>query len=121
MYDTSIILGANLVGKKLQEFKNLDKKELARKAFELACSEDNSWFTTSEDVLFRIGCGGLLLVFEEDDKANLEQELNSLKAISAATSGIPVDIGAALDGMNPDDMLGVLGIFKEVYASSGRA
>jgi len=118
--DNAIILGANIVGKKLGEFKGLEKKELAKKAFELVHDDNNVWYSTSEEDLFKIGLGALLLNLDGEDKHKLEQEIKLLRALTAATSGIPVDLGAVFDSINPDDLIGVLGIFREVRASLGK-
>lgn len=114
-------MGATFVSNKLKDFEDLDKKELARKSFELACDENYTWFITDQDALFKIGCGALLLVLSEEDKCLLKHEIESLNALSAAMSGVPVDMGAVLESTKPEDFIGVLGIFKEIYAASNRS
>ncbi len=91
-----------------------DIHERAKKAFELARSEDNTWFTTSDDEMFRIGCGALMLVSDEETQELVRKELLVLQSLSAATQGIPVDMGLAMEGLDPDKMIGLLKIYKDV-------
>ncbi len=71
------------------------------------------WLTTDEDIRFRGAVGAVLLCCSEEEKERLEEELKGLRAISAMTSGVPVDISQVNVPENP---IQLLKLWKEVKA-----
>ena len=83
-------------------------EEVAKQAFRLV--RDETWFTTHEDTIFRIGCGVLLMHYRGTPiRDQLENSIKVLQCLSAAASGIPVDWEALLEG----DGLPLLAWFRE--------
>lgn len=68
------------------------------------------WLVTNEDDQFRAAIGAVLLSATDDEKARIESELKALRALSAATAGVPINF-AALDTQK--DPIGLLKIWKE--------
>lgn len=72
----------------------------------------NHWMVTNEDERFRTGVGGVLVTATDaGEKARIEAELASLRALSAAMSGVPVDFGAVLS--DKPEPIGMLAIWRE--------
>ena len=68
-------------------------EEVAGRGCNLAGDGNTVWFTTDQDLLFRIGCGVLLTHYKGTAVADqIEGTLNSLKALGALMSGVPVDL-----------------------------
>ena len=74
----------------------------------------NHWMVVNDDERFRSGIGGVLTAINttEDEKARIESELASLKALSAAMTGVPVDFEAVSAGDRPEP-IGMAGIWRE--------
>ena len=77
------------------------------------------WLTTDEDVRFRGAVGGLLLAYRDDPEITkrLEDEMASLKAMSAMLSGVPVDLERAVGRAEESEPLGLLKRWRELAAS----
>ena len=76
-----------------------------------------TWFTTSDDVQFRIGCGLLLIHYKDTDTFYaLQHTLDALKALSAMMSGVPVDLSQVVD--EEKEMLPLVPWYKETAADA---
>ena len=72
-------------------------EKVAKRAFRLARDNSFTWFTCSDDIRFRIGCGILLIHYEGTETARaVKNTVRVLKSLSAAMSGVPVNLGAAI-------------------------
>ena len=90
-------------------------EEVAKRAFRMARDDSYTWFTTSDDVQFRIGCGVLLMHYKDSEvRVQIENTLRALKALSAMMSGVPVDLGAVLN--EETETLPLLPWYKETAA-----
>ena len=116
MNDNILAVGITIV--KTSASKRLDKMEAptledkARVCFEEALSEDCTWFSTSEDDKFRIGCLALLILSEGTDKERIENTLRALQALGAAQRGVPVNFSALPD--DPEEVVPLLPWFRSV-------
>ena len=72
----------------------------------------NHWMILDEDKQFQAAVGGLLLsVKDEETRERITKEMKSIRALSAAISGVPVDI----EQVDIDfEFLGLLKRWKEL-------
>lgn len=77
------------------------------------------WMIYDDEHRLRCACGVLLVVLiqhdREGEKLLVERELSALAALSAATTGVPVDFDRVLE--NPEDVkkfTGILRIWQEI-------
>lgn len=90
-------------------------EEVAKRVFRMTRDDSYTWFTTSDDMQFRIGCGVLLMHYKDTPTFTLLQNtLSALKALSAMMSGVPVDLGAVMD--EEMETLSLLPWYKETAA-----
>lgn len=95
---------------------NASLEDRLRAAFEVT---RHHWLVTDEDTQFRAGIGGVLLTADDDEKARIQAELQTLQTLGAAMSGVPVDFG----GIGADDApkpIGMLGIWREMRDAAVR-
>jgi hypothetical protein len=94
--------------------KEMDIEEKARVCFEMTFNNNYNWFTADKDDRFQMGIGALATVSTDEEMERIKQDVSFLKAVNAASSGVPVDMGAVMEGMsNP---IGLQRIFMEVMA-----
>ena len=72
----------------------------------------NHWMFTDEDIQYRSGIGVVMSSIEKDSKdyQRIESELNMLKTLSAAMSGVSVNFPESNDDF---DAIGIQGIWEE--------
>ncbi len=116
--DAGVMISAQIIKHDIENAPELGDdvtpEDVARIAFTSCLKESTTWMLGTEDEKFRAGCGGLLLHYFKDDdvRERIEYELQTLKSLSAAISGVPVNFGAVLrEDIEP---IGLLNIFKEV-------
>ena len=89
-----------------------------RAAFKAA---QNHWTVSDEDTQMM---GAVLAVHQSsspDDQARLKAEIDVIKALNAASSGIPVDMVSVLDGTKDIDPVGLNKIWREVKKESEKS
>lgn len=84
------------------------------------------WMVLDEETQFLGAIGGVLLLADERGDEELRdritRELAFLRSLSAATRGVPVDMGRAIDDVgNVDDMFGLRKMWDEVKAERANA
>ena len=72
------------------------------------------WCVVDEDDQFRSAVGAVMADATQEERDLLGMELDVLKALSAASSGVPVDMGAVLNGFDTDKAIGLSGLWREV-------
>lgn len=71
----------------------------------------NHWMILDEDKQFRAAVGGLILSVDEEIRERIKKEMESIRAMSAMMSGVPVDI----EQVDVDfEFLGLLKRWKEL-------
>lgn len=81
--------------------------------------EGNAWFVRhdDDDLRMRIGIGALMSIVEKysDEYNTIETSIDALKSLSAALSGVPVDLGRMLENLgSADEILPLLPIYQEI-------
>lgn len=75
------------------------------------------WLVTNQEEQFQAAVGAVLITATEEEKERINAELRTLKALSAAMSGVPVDMGRAVDALEGIKPVGLTKIWKEVLAN----
>jgi DNA-binding sugar fermentation-stimulating protein len=74
-------------------------------------------FAHSDELKQRAGLAGVMLVLlkqeRHDEFKRIRQELDFWKALSAATSGVPVDFEAVFASVDPDDAVGLSKLWNQ--------
>jgi hypothetical protein len=100
MEQNALALGANIVLASAKEVvideDTLDEKAI--KVFKLALNDSYTWFATTDNDRFMIGIVALTALVDEETKGRIKQEVDFLRAINVASTGIPIDFGAMLIG-----------------------
>ena len=60
------------------------------------------WMVTDDDVRFQGAVAGAHMLSDDSDKKRIEFELRFLRTMSAASSGVPVNLGALLEEAGED-------------------
>lgn len=122
----NVKLGVTICWSRFQHERPSDEvpiEDVAKQAFRLALSNDNTWYVrdNDDDEHFRIGLGVLLLHYaaEHEMYDRIMATLDGLKALSALFSGVPVDMERALPEGGPEP-LPLLQWFKETKAERRR-
>jgi hypothetical protein len=68
------------------------------------------------DVQLRGAIGAVLSTASDEERARLEASLNVLRAISALTAGVPVDLDAVLERNKGIETVPLPGLWHEVLA-----
>jgi len=74
----------------------------------------NHWVVTKEDEQFRCAVGAVLLTASVEEKAIISQEMNMIKSLSSAISGVPVDFSAVFERADTEKFYGLLPMWKEM-------
>lgn len=82
-----------------------------KKAMRLA---KNHWLVVDEDKCFRCAIGAVLLGASDEEKTIILQEMEMIKALSSAISGVPVDFGAVFEKFETEKFYGLIGMWKEM-------
>ena len=96
-----------------------EPEAVCRKAFELAFDTSVAWTLTCDEERFQVGCAVILLHFKGADAEVAERvrlTLDSLRALGAATRGVPVDFSGLADRMGEVKPLPLLALYREVKA-----
>ncbi len=93
--------------------------ETVKGKFRVAFGEaKNYWGSTDDEVRFGGGVGAVMLDLGQEHPMyeKIERELEMLRDLSAAISGVPVDMEAAFNklGQDDDEPIGIMGIWMEV-------
>jgi hypothetical protein len=78
----------------------------------------NHWMVTDEQLQFK---GAIMAVYPScnpEEQARLKAELDLLKTIAAASSGIPVDVPAVLDRTSKFEGIGLGKLWREAERAS---
>jgi hypothetical protein len=75
------------------------------------------WLLTNEDIQIKAAIAGVLMICNEEDKARITRELDFWTALSAAISGIPVDMAQVLAGQEGYEPIGLRRLWEEVKES----
>jgi hypothetical protein len=106
MSDTVLMVGIALMRSSVQAEGTLEER--IRGAFEVV--RDRVYLTTDDDVLMRCALGAVLEVADGDERARVILELDHLRSLSAALSGVPVDLGSLSPLENP---IGLMKLWHE--------
>lgn len=69
------------------------------------------WCVTDEDKQFRAAIGAVLCEADDEEKIRIEEELDTLKVLNAAISGVPVNFDAVRISENP---IGLVKLWREI-------
>ncbi len=86
-------------------------KTKLKKAMKLA---KHHWLVVDEDQCFRCAIGAVLLGASDEEKIVLQQEMEMIKALSSAISGVPVDFGEVFEKFETEKFYGLIGMWKEI-------
>lgn len=70
----------------------------------------NHWLVVNEDDQLRAAIGAVMLTATEEEQERINAELAVIKALSAATSGVPINFDALEMNETP---IGILNLWKE--------
>ena len=107
--DTQILIGALEAKRAAEKETTLEGK--LRSAMSAMSAMKNHWMLLDEDTQFRVAIGGVLLLTEGEEKQRIEDELNSLKILSSAMRGVPVNWGQVQAPKNP---IGLMKMWREM-------
>ena len=119
MHSNELGIGVALLKEYVPATGTLKERLLA--AMRAARKDDVLWFlydNTGDDA-FRCAVGAVMVGASAEEREQITAELRALRAISAATQGVPVDMAAVLDGMKPESALGLMGLWQEAGAPAG--
>lgn len=122
----SIVLQRVRDAEQSSKLDSTDVPAVARFAFEAAVDASNSWMIqrTDRESLFQSGVAALSLFYGRDSGvflSRIEPELKFLRALSVASTGVPVNFEALAQEVKGAEPLGLLGIFNDVYDASEKA
>ncbi len=93
--------------------RKLDKdapvKERLIQAMKLA---QNHWLVIDEDAQFRSAIGAVMVTVSPEEKQILKSELDVLRGLGAAISGVPIDVVELLNRM-PENAYGLRSLWTE--------
>lgn len=122
-----VVLGATSLAETLRSKFSKDKwpavdKVVTESMREVKANPDKYvWMTAAtDDALFRCAVGALLLIYKDDDsiRERIESELDVIKTMSAAASGIPVNFVALFNEDRPEP-LGLIKAFEAARSTDG--
>ncbi len=103
---------------------SMSAEDKLRECYRAALDERNTWYVQSgdDDAHFKLGLVAFLSIIGPDDPAyqRVINSLEALKAISAAISGVPVDMALAMgvkDGEEPppeDHWFPIMPLYRQV-------
>ena len=113
-FEASVMIDGQVVASKLREFEG-DLGEMVTEAWRLAFR--SATFAHSEVLKQKAGLAGVLIVLKDserhEDYGRITQELQFWKGMSAAESGVPVDIGQLIAGIDTKQVIGLAGLWTE--------
>lgn len=109
--ESAVMLTANIVRQYLPTDGELE--DVIKAAFDCVHDDDKAWMLADEDAKLLAGTGAVLIYYKDNDdmRERIEAELTVLRALSAATTGIPVDFGRLLN--NELEPVGLLNAFRK--------
>jgi hypothetical protein len=113
----ALVLTLTAIAKALPPFEpDEDPKRIAAEAFRLVLEPNGpNFLLVNPDEKFKAACGALFLRWQEkrpELAETIQDEMACLGAISAAQTGVPVNLGAALARFDEREPLGLLGLFR---------
>ena len=107
-----LALGATIVKQRVEEVITDDNtlEEKAVKVFKASLDESNVWFVDNDHDKFLIGITALTVLVDEETKWRIKKEVKFLQGLNAATSGLPVDLGQLMEGM---ELIGLQKLFEQ--------
>lgn len=73
----------------------------------------NHWVVTSEDDRFRAAVAGVMLLSNDEEKERIKLEIDQIRMLGAAFSGIPVDFAVVKPLDNPIGLMKMWGKVKK--------
>ncbi len=66
----------------------------------MKCADESCWMSVNEEYNFKAAVGAVLvdIGIDHEDYPRITRELEILRGLGAASSGVPVDFGALLEG-----------------------
>lgn len=118
-----VILTVSAIARALPPFEpDEDPKRIAAEAFRLVLEPTGpNFLLVDPDDQFRAAVGALLLRWQvprPELAETVQAELACLGSLSAAMTGVPVNLGAALARLDEREAIGLLGLFS---AAGGKA
>ena len=107
--DNTLAIMISEAKRKVQQDKSL--KERLKSAMKITFRH---WLVTDEDSQFRAAIGAVLLSASESEKKKITTELKGLRAISAMTNGVPIDIAQLIKNQEGAEPVGLLKLWKEI-------
>lgn len=113
--ENAVLLTAGIIHAELKKLPGETPiKDVVKAAFVASHTEDTAWMLSTDDGRFRAGVGGLLLRYKGDDEMTerITHELNLVRALGAATQGVPVNFEA----LSNEDIqpIGLMKVYREV-------
>lgn len=100
--ENAIVISASFIKRRLEEGSFETAEEIIKAAMVAARDGGNTWLLGSDDDKIKAAVVAAHPFLKEEDQIRLKQELDFFMALGAATSGVPVDFGAVLDGVAED-------------------
>lgn len=112
--EASIMIDGGMVAKDLLEFEGT-LEETILEGWRLV--KRNAIFAHDENLQQRAGLAGVMIFLKDAERheeyRRIEKELEFWKAMTAATSGVPVDFGQLLQKHKPEDVIGLSKLWGE--------
>jgi len=90
---------------------NAPIEERLKNAMRLAL---NHWLVIREEEQFRCAVGAVLLTTSDEEKRIILNEMQLIKGLSSAHTGVPVNFELLLDQANVKKVYGLIKIWKEI-------
>lgn len=106
--EASITISANVIKQDLEG--KTDLEDIITTAMDSALKERCTWMIGDEGGKFKAAVCAIYLVVDDDKKEIIKREMDMLKSLSAAMSGVPVNFGALFDRDEGeiDEMIGLM-------------
>lgn len=115
--EATLMIDGQLVASALSEFDGT-LEEMILESWRLA--EKHATFATTEELRQRSGLAGVMIALKKtgDDESyyRVEKELEFWRAMTAATSGVPVDFDRLLADHDESDVVGLAKLWREFKA-----
>lgn len=107
--DNTVLIAINEIESDISGLTGEAVEERLRAAMK---SAQNHWLVTNEDAQFQAAVSAVLLNADDEEKERIEGALSVLRGLSAAFSGVPVDIVPLLENA-PKNPIGLKKLWDE--------
>ena len=112
--DSTIVISASIIKTHMGDGQPGPVEQELKTAMKMACDPEVGWLLTNDEQKFKAAVGAVLLRCGDEDKRRIEKTMRFLGAISAASTGIPVNFEMLTSEQDDVEPLPLMGIWHEV-------